>query len=643
MNRPAHPGYKCQVEIELRVQPTGDEGEGADPPARTVTAEPSERMSAPETASRFARHSDSMLRSAVVLAVAAMGAFAPGAWGKAPPPLRGPIATVGTRTVEAIDIEKAAGSLGYDPPRGMTAQAWRRTLLDRCVDRELLGAEAERRGLPDDADVKRQRVEGEYSILMPEVYAKDLVPGVVPKRAEFDSIKATGHYRFLDLYYILLRDDEGGERRSTAVKIADRARGGARWDSLAKIYSGHPPSAANGGHFGPILVKELEPVSQDSIAHAAPGAVFGPYFGPYGHEIYKVGGWIDVSDDSLMRLLVDERTRLIQQNYSNRVLRKYGFAIDSLNAARAMAILRSESPDSILASLSRDGTRKGLGVRTEVGIIARAEGETVTMADFLRYAGAATNVDGRIVVRDRMQFDTLVSRILIHRMVVRDARERGFDQDPAVARRLRLLRDETATKAMVARARPADPSPAVLADYVRKNAERYQKPAVRLAHVAMFASADSARATLRAWNGIGFPPDSALQAMGLRLRGTTPVEPQTLFPGQAATVAVPETSADPLSLSLRALAPGQFAPATQLVTGWAVAVMTGREEAAPLNEKDAAPRALRDWREEMENQWVIELLERLRAKTPVNVFPARLDAVRITPALAATKAKKVAP
>jgi hypothetical protein len=610
-----------------------------------VTAKPSERMIAPNTASRIVRHSDSLLRSVVVLAVvtaAPMGALAPGAWAKTPPPLRGPIATVGDRSVEAIDIERAAGSLGYDPPRGMTPQAWRRTLLDRCVDRELLGAEAERRGLPDDPDVKRERIEREFAILMPEVYEKDLVPGVVPRRAEFDSIKAAGHYRYLDLYYILVRDDESGERRTTAIKIADRARGGARWDSMAKIYSGHPPSAAAGGHFGPILVKELEPASQDSIAHAAPGSVFGPYFGPYGHEIYKVGGWIDVSDDSLTRLLVDERTRLIQQNYYERVLRKYGFSVDSLNAARAMVILRSETPDSILASLSRDGTRKGLGVRTEVGILARAEGETVTMADFLRYADAATNEDGRIVVRDRTQFDTQVSRILIHRLIVRDARDRGFDQDPVVARRLRLLRDETATKAMVARARPADPSPAALADYARKNADRYQRPAMRIAHVAMFASADSARATLRAWNGIGFPPDSTLLAMGLRLRGATPVEPQTLFPGQAATVAVPEASADPLSLSLRALAPGQFAPATQLVTGWAVAVMTGREEAAPMNEKDAAPRALRDWREEMENQWVIELLERLRAKTPVSVFPARLEAVRITPAVAATKAKKVA-
>jgi len=130
--------------------------------------------------------------------------------------------------------------------------------------------------------------------------------------------------------------------------------------------------------------------------------------------------------------------------------------------------------------------------------------------------------------------------------------------------------------------------------------------------------------------------------MGLRVREKALSGTESLFPGQVATVAVPESGADPLGLSLRALAPGQFAPATQVVQGWAVAMMTGREESAPLSEKDAAPRALRDWREEMENQWVIELLERLRAKTPVTVVPTRLDAVRITPTVAATKTKPAA-
>jgi hypothetical protein len=48
-----------------------------------------------------------------------------------------------------------------------------------------------------------------------------------------------------------------------------------------------------------------------------------------------------------------------------------------------------------------------------------------------------------------------------------------------------------------------------------------------------------------------------------------------------------------------------------------------------MTDEEAAPRALRDWREEADNQWVTTLLERLRAKTAVKIIPARLDAVRL--------------
>ncbi len=548
---------------------------------------------------------------------------------KKPPALRGPIATVGGRSVGAIDIERAAMALGPEPPRGMTARAWRRTLLDRCVDRELLALEAERRGLMDDREVRREVTEREHAYLMGLVYEKALRPAIIPNAAEFDSIKKTGRYRWLDLHYILLRDDLSGGRMGVAERIVDRARHGARWDSLAKVYSGHPPSAASGGRFGPVMVKELEPVSQDSIAFAKPGEIFGPYAGPFGHELYKVGGWIEVGDDSLMRFLVEERTHQIYQNYYDEVLRKYHFAADSLNARLAMAAFRSESTDSILASLRPDGTRAGLGIRPAIGIVARADGAAITIADIIRYVRPGTDAYGRVRVQEFREMVTLAARVVLHELIVRDARDRGFDTDPLVARRLRLYRDEVATKAMVEHARPADPNAGALRAYVEKNAARYQHPARRMARVAMFSSADTARAALKAWNGVGFPPDSTLRSMGFAFRNQ--VSPGGLFPRQVATLSIPEASADPLGLGLRALAAGQFAPVTETNHGWALAMMTGREAATPLSPEEATPRALRDWREEMENQWVIDQLERLRAKTPVNVIPARLEAVRLAP------------
>jgi hypothetical protein len=545
---------------------------------------------------------------------------------KPPPPLRGPIAKLGTRTVEAVDIQWAAKALGVEPPQGMTPRAWRRTLLDRCVDREMLALEAERRGLFQDPEVLRGVTSREFDLLMGSTQEKVLQPHIVPTRAEFDSIKAAGRYRVFDLHYILIRDEQPWERLKLAERVTERARSGARFDSLAKIYSGHPPTAMGGGHYGPIQVRELESQAQDSIQTAKPGDVFGPYPSLYGHQIYKFGGWIEVGDSTLMHVLVEERGNQLFSNYYAQVFQKYHMTSDTTNAKRAMALFERESPDSILASLQPDGMFPGTGVYPPIGLIAHADGTRVTIADIIRVASPVGSKE-HIHVHSVPEMAALAGRAALHDLIVRDARDRGLDKEPAMARRLRLCRDEVATRTMVTRARPSDPDAEALRAYIEKNPSRYQRPAARVARVAMFASADSARNVLRAWNGVGFPSDSVLKRMSLRVRKNA--RPGEVFPTQVASVAIPETSTDPLSLSLRTLSPGQFAPVTETVQGWAVAMVTGHEGAAALSPQEATPIALDDWRKEKENQWVTDLLERLRAKTPVTVIPGRLEAVRL--------------
>jgi len=169
-------GYKCQMGPKLRTDYGGDLGRGflCGPPRPGMR--------------RFI---------VIVTLLATTAALSGNAEAKSPPALRGPIATVGDseRSVEAIDIQQAALSLGLVPPKGMTTRAWRRTLLDRCVDRELLALEAERRGLPDDPEVVQGIEAREFSILIGELHQRVLVPAIKPGRAEFDSIKAAGRYR----------------------------------------------------------------------------------------------------------------------------------------------------------------------------------------------------------------------------------------------------------------------------------------------------------------------------------------------------------------------------------------------------------------------------------------------------------------
>ena len=45
------------------------------------------------------------------------------------------VATVGPRKIDSVDIQRAAATMASDPLRKKDPAAWRRMLLDRCVER----------------------------------------------------------------------------------------------------------------------------------------------------------------------------------------------------------------------------------------------------------------------------------------------------------------------------------------------------------------------------------------------------------------------------------------------------------------------------------------------------------------------------
>lgn len=563
-----------------------------------------------------------------LVALLAAWTQAPGtARGASPPPARGPIATVGDRTVDALDIQSAALLMGGDPLRQKSPALWRRMLLDRCVDRELLALEAERRGIARDPAIRQRIAEREYAALYQAVYQRVLMPTLEVTPARLDSIQATGLYRMMDLYYILLRDDASQSRRKEAEIIVDRLRGGGRFDSVASTKSGHP-SRGNGGHFGPVLVRDLDPKSYAELRTAKPGDVLGPYSGPFGHEIYKVGGFETLPPDSVRSLWRSERQRNLIPEYQARLLAKYHFALDSAMVRPVLFAMASETPDSLVASMGPGGTRPRMGVRPEIGILARVDGDSLTLPDLLRETHPAPGANGRIRIRDAEALRELASEALFRRLLVRDAKDRGLADDLKVARQLRLIREGTAVASMVASERPADPTDAELRAWFDNHVSRYRRSPARRARVAVFASQDSAMAALRAWNGVGIS-DSSLQA--LRFEEQPRATAQTLYPAHTATISFFDGDSDPLGIAVRHLDPGMTSPVVRTAQGYAVAHVLAREPARPMTLDEATDRVRRDWREEKENEWVQSQLKRIRAQTPVRVVPSRLQAVKLAP------------
>jgi hypothetical protein len=213
----------------------------------------------------------------------------------------------------------------------------------------------------------------------------------------------------------------------------------------------------------------------------------------------------------------------------------------------------------------------------------------------------------------------------VPRLIERDARERGIVSDPAVVRRLKLLREELSTRAMVARAVPALDPTAVRA-YFDSHASRYRRPAARRALVAVFGAQDTAFMARSGWDRRAFR-DSVLSVDGFRTvdHGTV----NTIFPRHSGEISLFETDTDSLSLAVRNLPDGKITPVIALANGYALAQALGREPARAYTFDEVRRDVAADARENAENSWVLKQLERLRAATPARAVPGRLDALRL--------------
>jgi hypothetical protein len=63
-------------------------------------------------------------------------------------------------------------------------------LLDRCVDRELLAMEAERRGLGKEPALAARIADREFLTLHREIYKRVVIPGVTPTPQELAKVRA---------------------------------------------------------------------------------------------------------------------------------------------------------------------------------------------------------------------------------------------------------------------------------------------------------------------------------------------------------------------------------------------------------------------------------------------------------------------
>jgi len=548
------------------------------------------------------------------------GTAAPGARSKAArTPSKSPaaIALIADRKVEEADIQRAALVLAGDPLRSSGRAAWRKKLLDLCVDRELLAMEAERAGFVSDPSVRQKIERAGADVLYDVIRDRYLLPAATPTAAQIDTARAGGLFRRVKLSYILSVSD-----RKTTYALMEAIKHGASFDSIAALYSVHP-SAAKGGEVGWRRVGQLNAGAWRLSRTAKPGDLMGPYANAQAHEFYQVEEIADPSDDEIRDVMMKDPLREMKTRYEVGLLQKYHFTMIPDAVSSVLFASATEKTDSILASLDAAGFRPKRDIHPPLGTIATVDGDSISYRDLAFYL--IRDEEGKAHIDDSRELIMLSSTAMLPRLIARDARERGVDKDPAAARRLRLIREEISTRAMVARAVPAPDSTAVRA-WFAAHASRYQRPPARRVLVAVFASRDTARLALASWTRAA-SRDSTFAVEGFR-RATRPTA-TGIYPRFYGEVSVFDTEPDPLSVGVRGLDEGQISSLLETPNGYAVAQSLGREPARPYTFDEVRIRAAAEAREDAENTWVVRQLERLRAATPARTVPARLDAVRL--------------
>jgi len=541
------------------------------------------------------------------------------AQGARPPSVQGPIATVGDRRVEEADIRRAALVMADDPLRIKKPALWRKKLLDLCVDRELLALEAERSGPLKEPAIRHEVERRSADFLYPVIRDRVLIPEIRPTAAQMDTARAGGLYRRVRISYIQTLTD-----RQKTIDVFAALQKGARFDSVASSFSIHP-SSMQGADFGWKWAGDLNRASREALKTAKPGDILGPYSNSGSYEIYRIDAIKEPEDAELRAKLMSDRSAGMEPRYADALLKGYKFEVNTAAANSVVFASATERVDSIITSLGPAGTRPERGVRPALGVLARVDGDSITYLDIAVSQILRPDDSGKVRIETSAKLARFCATAILPRLIARDAHEYGVDRDPAVARMLRLIREEVLTRAMVARAVP-EPSESAVRAYFEAHAARYQRPPARRALVAMFNSEDSARAVLRTWNGIGLR-DSILIANGFRAQERATAA--TLLPNLYAEIPLFDTDRDPLSLAVRSLDAGQMAPVVQTPHGYAVALVLGREAARPMSFSEVAADAAVDCREAGEDAWVTDQLNRLRAATPARTVPARLEAVRL--------------
>jgi peptidyl-prolyl cis-trans isomerase C len=229
--------------------------------------------------------------------------------------------------------------------------------LRLLIEERLFSAEAERRGLDRDPEVRRQLELARERVLANAIYRDLYEVASEPERVESvfrNNQRDLGGRPQVGLSQIVV------DSRGTALAALRRLQSGESFEALAMELSLDRANASSGGYLGEQLIEELPPAFRDLATTLEVGAVGGPIESPAGWHLIRVesrgrsdGQSLDASRPRIINVL-------LQQEVDDLYNRLAGDAvIETVTEQVAPPLPAQEAPEE---PASGEGNEGGAGV-----------------------------------------------------------------------------------------------------------------------------------------------------------------------------------------------------------------------------------------------------------------------------------------
>jgi len=338
------------------------------------------------------------------------------------------IATVDGRSITVADYRRMVEELRGDTTKTIDATVKRRW-LDTIIAGEIVIHEGLRRGLDRSPRVVTGLKSYETGYLQEAIYAREVLPQIHVSEDEIRRyFGEQGYDREIRTSQIIC------ETRIGADSLLRLLRAGADFGMIARDHSLHRPSGRQGGDMGflreKMILPELKPILSFPIGKISPR----PLKSEFGYHIIKVTDrrTLDVESqrEKINGILMSLKKKEKITVYLSSLEERYHLS-PARTTVRFLIEQGKLSPERVPSVDSTAATRP----------LFTWTGGHLTIGDYLEYL-QSLDPPSRPAPTDTSATFRLGKDLSVGRILVAEARKKGYDRDPDIRQKLIVKRDE---------------------------------------------------------------------------------------------------------------------------------------------------------------------------------------------------------